>query len=440
MYSPVPLDWIQYTSMKTKNGNRKPSSKRPTLRGKGDYNVDTTSITDPLQRLESKIDHLENKLVGKNTVNSAASKIGRTLGNFVGQGELGALAGSSLARLFGHGDYTIKSNSLMASTVNSAGAVFSKDGHRGTRVTEREFLGNVSSGTLSGSSSVFNLNKFRLNPSAPETFPWLSKYAYLYDQWEPHGIVFEFVSTSSDFNGSSQQLGAVIMATDYDPLDNTYTTKQQMENSYYCCSAKPSMGLLHGIECAIRERPTKLLYTDLENGANPALSSLGNFQVATQGCSAASATLGELWVSYDITFYKKQLVDNPNIPFYQALGTSSPSQGSFTGITSVTSYKITMASNDTSSTIYFNNDEIEASYIIFFRWNYYETQNFLTPGSSVNCVAWTQNSGTTGSPGSCFILVKTTGANATVQFNGKAGSTGTPWYLVSTQVTKKLFP
>jgi hypothetical protein len=34
---------------------------------------------------------------------------------------------------------------------------------------------------------------------------------------------------------------------------------------------------------------------------------LGNFQLATQGVSAAGVTLGELWVSYDITFYKKQL-------------------------------------------------------------------------------------------------------------------------------------
>jgi hypothetical protein len=96
------------------------------------------------------------------------------------------------------------------------------------------------------------------------------------------------------------------MATDYDSLDPLYVSKQVMENADYACSSVPSSNLLHGIECDPRERPLEVLYTSLRP-TQPQFSSLGNFQIATQGCSTAGTTLGELWVSYDITFYKKQL-------------------------------------------------------------------------------------------------------------------------------------
>jgi len=199
--------------------------RRPTLRGKGDYTETVKAISDPQKRLEAKIDHLERKLVGdgKLNVKNVASKIGRSLGNFAGMGDLGEMAGSTLAKYFGHGDYTVKSNSLMSSATTT-GAKFSSS-LRGTRIQEREFLGDVRSGSLFNGSSSFSLTNFNINPTDPKTFPWLSNLSYLYDQWEPHGIVFEFISTSSEFNGTSQALGAVIMATEYDPFDPPYTDK-----------------------------------------------------------------------------------------------------------------------------------------------------------------------------------------------------------------------
>lgn len=309
---------------RSQNGNRAPQSRNSNrMRGRGDYHPDVPRIKDPATRLERKIDHLEKKLVGGQlTVNNAASSIGRTLGNFVNQGDLGALAGSSLAKWFGRGDYHLKSNSLMGSGIAS-GAKFRGDGRRGTRITEREYIGDIISGTLSGSSTLFDVATYTLNPTDPNTFPWLSKLAPLYDQWEPNGIVFEFVSTSSEYNGTSQALGAVIIATDYDAYDPIYLTKQEMENSDYACSTKPANSLLHGIECAHSERPTSILFTNLDNGAPLTSVSLGRTHVATQGCSVAGVTLGELWISYDITFYKKQLTppSTPESPYLLASGT-----------------------------------------------------------------------------------------------------------------------
>lgn len=285
--------------------NSKKKSKK--LKGRGDYSNEVLNIKDPSRRLEAKIDHLEKSLVQTTPkINKAAGTIGRTLGNFINQGDLGALAGESLAKLFGHGDYDIKTNSLMAAAHVSGSVVpsFSKNGKRGTRIVEREFLIDVYSGPLVGGASTFQNFAYRINPTDVTTFPWLSTIATQFDQWEPHGIVFEFVSTSSTFNGTSQALGTVVMATEYDVYDGPFTNKQVMENADYSCSTKPSSNLLHGVECDKSERPTQILYTSSTGGA--LLTDLGLFQIMTIGCSTAGTKLGELWISYDLTFYKKQ--------------------------------------------------------------------------------------------------------------------------------------
>jgi len=206
-----------------KQGKKKQSRKQPQIRGKGDYTFENT-ITDPIKRIEAKVDHLEKSVNKKASIKGAASTVGRTLGNFVNQGDLGAMAGETLAKLFGHGDYTVKSNSLIPHPGQTLPKFSSHQ--RGTRITEREYIGDIYSGALANGSSVFLNSAFSINPTNAATFPWLSTIAALYDQWEPHGIVFEFVSTSSEYNGTNQSLGTVIMSTDYDVNDPLFVTKQ----------------------------------------------------------------------------------------------------------------------------------------------------------------------------------------------------------------------
>lgn len=310
---------------------RKPRRVQRRLKGKGDYSEEIMKIPSQSNRLEAKIDHLERSLNKTTpTIKGAAATIGRTLGNFVNQGDLGALAGSQLAKFFGHGDYQVKSNSLVSALhPGVAGPQPPKfsTGKRGTRIIEREFIADISSGTLSAGSSVFTNVNYPINVTDTDTFPWLSTIAQQYDQWEPHGIVFEYVSTSSSYNGTSQALGTVIMATDYDVTDPLYSSKQVMENADYSCSTRPAENLIHGIECDPEERPTKIFYT----GSNQvSFSKLGNFQLATVGCSAANVKLGELWVSYDITFYKKQLVNPITFrPYLNLRSTSASGVGYF---------------------------------------------------------------------------------------------------------------
>ncbi len=320
---------------KTKSQKRRAKAgSRVKVRGKGDYDFED-EFTDPLGRTPSqRLDNLEKRVndMGskmpskpKTEVGQIASKAGRLLGSMVGQGDLGDLAASGLAKLFGYGDYEVEENSLIKGAIGKSSSipVFERNGKRGIRVTEREYIGDVvANGTLVNGSTIFSSNTYPINPALASTFPWLSTLAQQFDEWEPLGIVFEFVPLATEFS-TAISLGTVIMATDYNVLDPAYTNKLAMEESDYACSTKPSNMMVHGIECKASERSTRVLYT--RAGSVPStgtlqLYDLGNFQIATQGMSQ-QGTVGELWISYDIAFYKKQLYSSQlgySIPVYQA--------------------------------------------------------------------------------------------------------------------------
>lgn len=341
------------------------------IAGRGDYSVDLLATTDPARRLEGKVDHIE-RMLSKTHVNSAPANIGRALGGLVGQSDLGAMAGTALSKLFGHGDYTVKSNSLMyAATLDMNPPKFSSHGKRGTRIIEREYLGDV----ITGAAGVFTNTSYNINPTDPTTFPWLSNIANLYEQWEPNGIVFEFVTTSSEFNGASQALGAVIMATDYDPTDPSYSTKQTMENSDYACSTKPSTSLVHGIECDPAERPLKLLYTNTSSVERT--DSLGKFQIATAGVSVANVTLGELWISYDVTLFKKQISTALSITSGINTTFSATAGVPFLATTFQSQYALGIINADAGSTLRWQPSAQIGRYLVIFSTSSWQNEVFV---------------------------------------------------------------
>lgn len=267
--------------------------------------AETTNLPAELSTLSKKLDRIDRKIP-----DVSLSNVGRKVGERFGLGDLGAKAGSTLASIFGMGDYEISSNSIMSGHLNSQQALNAsfKSTKNSIRVKEREFLGNV---ITSAGASAFANSSYPLTPQSNQTFPWLSTIAYLFDQWEPHGIVFEFVTAASSY-ANAGTIGNVIMATDYNPSDYAYTDKIAMQNAEFSCAARVSENLLHGIECDPKERPLPVLYTNSVN-TQPQFSSLGNFQIATQGVPYASTIVGELWISYDISFYKKALTPSVGV-------------------------------------------------------------------------------------------------------------------------------
>jgi len=170
----------------------------------------------------------------------------------------------------------------------------------------REYIGDVFSSSVAG---AFNLSTYRINPGAFETFPWLSSLACQFEQWEPLGMVVAFKSTSAMYAGTTQALGTVIIASDYDPNDSPYTSKMDMENAQFSMSCKASESMLHPLECDPAQRATRLLFveTDTLSDTDKKFTTLANLQVATVGVPNASTNLGELWITYSIKFHKPHL-------------------------------------------------------------------------------------------------------------------------------------
>jgi Viral coat protein (S domain) len=220
---------------------------------------------------------------------------------------------NALGRVMGFGDYRVSKNSLVIQDPKGMDPPMVKNIQKGEGFTvrHREYLQDIySSSSSNATGSNFNLQSFDIQPGSVEAFPWLSQIAADFQEYEVNGMVFEFKSLSADAvvgSNNSGALGSVIMATNYNAAAPNYGNKQDMLESEYSTDGKPSCSLMHPVECKRSLTPVSRLYVrtgSVPTGQDQRLFDLGNFQIATQGMQANSAVQGELWVSYEITFYK----------------------------------------------------------------------------------------------------------------------------------------
>lgn len=283
-------------------------------------------------------------LIGGPAGAAVGSRVGRQMGN---------LTADLVRTLTGYGDYQIKKNVYLSGQPPQVNHSNVPGG--GCIICHREYLGDV----VSGSANTFNLVSYPIVPSSDRTFPWLSQIATNFQEWVPHGIVFEFRTMSADaLNSTNTSLGQVIMATNYNSELPNYQSKGEMENSEFSNSVKPSASCLHMIECARSATVLSELYTNSESSDDKRFSQLGNFQIATNGMQAATVNVGELWISYTIELRKPILYDalGLDVLFMNAYGTSGIDVANPLGTSLLTfSAKNTMTPfgmNSTSITFY----------------------------------------------------------------------------------------
>ncbi len=225
----------------------------------------------------------------------------RGIGSSIG-GMLGQAAGRFASTFLGMGDYEVKGNSLL-----SGGVPFMHTSDTSIRMTHKEFISDISSSVIFTNERILDVN-----PSNPACFPYLSGIAQNFERYQIHGMIVYFRSTSADaLNSTNTALGTVIIASDYDVLDVDWGDKQSMEAAMFSISGKPSCDLVHPIECAATNRFNKQLFlrpgnNPLPQGADAKLYDWCKTTIATTG-SQAVATIGELWVSYDIELFVPQL-------------------------------------------------------------------------------------------------------------------------------------
>lgn len=248
---------------------------------------------------------------------------GRWLGNqFLpgAGGDVGHELGARASKFLGFGAYDTpsSSNDLVVSmpgggAQQTIGTVGDESGDLIVRNTE--FIGNISvTCPANTTSSPFTVQTWQLNPGIQATFPFLSQIAQNYDLYEWHQLLFQFKPLSGESGAASNNLGSVIMATNYDPDAPTFINKIQMENYAYSNSTKPSCGAVHGVECKPGSSATNMLYTRVGLSTRDRIfTDIGTFNIATEGVpfavSASSQTqiIGELHVTYTVKLSRPQL-------------------------------------------------------------------------------------------------------------------------------------
>jgi len=424
--------------LKQRMSNRnRPNPRRRNARrlvGTGDYTItDQGSVAKAISDVDKRLNKIEKATTStaKSLQGKAAGVLGRAAGTMLGSGDLGQAAGEGLAKWFGYGDYNLTRNSLILPESSDMGLKFATDGKRGIRIMEREYLGDVLSGALVSGSTEFTNEAYPINPGSTKTFPWLSKIAVNFDQWKPNGIIFEFKSTSSTFNGASQALGVVVAATDYDVLDPLYATKVEMETADYSNSCKASDNLMHGIECEAKERPDSVFFVRRPEGTSDSLRfyDLGNFQIATKGMSTANVVLGELWVTYDITFYKKQLSSTPLVSCAQVYTANSTHSDFFGDYEIYGTIPVTVATGLLTGVVYFPPTLDSGTFIIDIYGDFGTSGPALGYGFTAMTPLFqyggdTDNSGEGASKLIGNFVVRITGPNASILFNTGGPSWG----------------
>ena len=193
---------------------------------------------------------------------------------------------------------------------------------------------------------------WRLNPADPQTFPWLSGIAASFEQYEFKNIVVEYVPTCGDaLSSTNNALGSIMMAVEYNSAVPVSSTKAQILEGMWAVSGKPSDHKCMPVECKRTMNPVNKLYCSPSlavANADPRLYDLGYIEIATQGMQAVTSTLqpflGEIYISYEVTFYKPQTTTN--VPQYikysswrsqkgvgSTLGVAAPTTFSWSGIT-----------------------------------------------------------------------------------------------------------
>jgi hypothetical protein len=182
----------------------------------------------------------------------------------------------------------------------------------GIRIKHREYIQDIFANDVAGFS--FTNTTLTVNPGLSSVFPYLAQIASNFEQYKFHGLVFEFVSSTSQYGQTA--LGTYVMTMEYNSAAQPFTTKPQMENSDYAMSARLDRSGMYGIECAKDSQAQEYFYVRAPGQVTVAnLYDLGLMQlgVATTTVAAGStgiavgSALGELWVTYDVELIRPRI-------------------------------------------------------------------------------------------------------------------------------------
>lgn len=273
------------------------SSYRRTYRGRGAYKGSAPKTASYGRMVGSGLGALTQYIPG---VGKAIAPVATYAGAKIGQ-----YLGGKLGEYMGWGAYSVTSNSLLVPEGNSPAAMHTSGST--VRISHREYI----SGLYASGDGTDTQQVFVLNPGNPLMFPWLSGISRNFQKYKIHGAIVEFKSLSGPYQagaGASSSLGDIVIASNYNCADPPFTSRQQMENTQFSSSVKPTKCLVHIIECDPRLQAQNQLYvaTTADGSANSGLTTNEanwcNVTIATFGTQAAGAPflLGNIYITYDV--------------------------------------------------------------------------------------------------------------------------------------------
>jgi hypothetical protein len=210
-----------------------------------------------------------------------------------------------VGRALGMGAYTV-ANDIVDGGAGQDIPTFSS-GPTSVVISHKEYITDIFGPENAGQ---FQNTPYSINPGLERTFPWLSQVAANYEEYTLHQCIFTFRSTVTDFVATNGQVGTVIMASQYNPTDAPFSSKQDAMEYDMAMSGKVSGNMLHGVECdpaQLSGAPGKYVRAgpvrsddDLKQYDHANL----NVCISNIPQQFANQALGELWVSYTVELRK----------------------------------------------------------------------------------------------------------------------------------------
>lgn len=286
-------------------------------------NTARTSVISPGKRRRRALQRFRNRLKKRGlTKEQRLPLVKERFPTYQGEGAYRVMPGSKIAarrgkgsyftdamRILGGGAYTVTggtagSDTLVSDAIVAAPVPVMHSTADYIDVYRRECLGDV---ITSATPGAFEATTIPINPGMSELLVWGNTIFTQFQQWEAVGLEFQF-HTSSSVYSTTQQLGSVMMATDYDVLSPAPSSKLEMEMLTGSSQTVISNNLSHFVECDPKQSTSKIKFVRTGPVSGDLhYYDLGNFTIATAGVATASQNIGSLYVSYHFRAYKPKL-------------------------------------------------------------------------------------------------------------------------------------
>lgn len=263
-----------------------------------------------------------NSGLGKRMRSFAADELAMAAGGFVpgaGGPVRDALRKSGLGMYTGEGMYTgsgaydkVVSNDLIAGGHETEGIMRfdTQNDEDSITISHSEYVMDVYAPSANKSKADI---KLPLNAGSSKTFPMLSQIAGNFEDFKIIQLGFTYKPSLSDWQTTNGQVGQVLLATNYNPTAELWTSKQQLLAQTGSTSARTIDTTFHGVECDSSKTHNDGHYL-VRTGPPRPDADLNDYDhgwtqlaVVDTPTGSPNITLGELHVSYTIKLSKPRV-------------------------------------------------------------------------------------------------------------------------------------